>query len=483
MSVSVKKSNKRYIHIAIMFVLMFGMGFLPTFGQITPMGMKVLGVFIGLVYGWCFIDLTWTSILGFFALGITGAMGITEAFTSAFSNSTLVTVIVLCVFAEYLRQLGVNEAIAYWLMGKKCFLGRPWLLAIGLAVASILIGLAGGSFAGLFLLWGVIDVIKKDNQIEEGNLFLDIMFAVVLYGNVICQAHVPFQPGFILFTGFFNQATGLTIPSGQFLLIGLIYTFLLLILMIACARFILRADATKFLMSEERRLEYRNYKVSKIQKFSLVMLLIYFCALVFPSFLGNRIGVFGILREWGIIGISIIYMVVFSILPDEKGKSLVSMSKAFKEGVIWPTVVLLAVTIPLGDAMVSEDIGITATINEFCMAHLGGFSVLALEIVAIIVIGFLTQFLHNIVLGMVFIPILVPLATSMGGDPYVMFFAVHSALACSYATPAGCMQAGLIFGREDVPTKHASLSGWMLYIISCVVVVVMLPLVQILMPY
>lgn len=65
MSVSVKKSNKRYIHIAIMFVLMFGMGFLPTFGQITPMGMKVLGVFIGLVYGWCFIDLTWTSILGF----------------------------------------------------------------------------------------------------------------------------------------------------------------------------------------------------------------------------------------------------------------------------------------------------------------------------------------------------------------------------------------------------------------------------------
>lgn len=176
-------------------------------------------------------------------------------------------------------------------------------------------------------------------------------------------------------------------------------------------------------------------------------------------------------------------MMVFSVICDPKGEALVNMAHAFKDGVVWPTVVLLAVTMPLGNAMTSADVGITAAINEFCLKHLGGFGILALEILAVVLIGLMTQFLHNIVLGMVFIPILVPLAVSMGGNPYVMFFAVHSALACAYATPAGCMQAGLIFGREDIPTKHASITGWLLYGASCIVIFIMLPLVEVLLPY
>ena len=73
MSASIAKKNTiSYIHVAIMLALMLGGGYLPPIAQITPIGMKVLGVFLGLVYGWCFIDLLWTSVLGFFALGLTG---------------------------------------------------------------------------------------------------------------------------------------------------------------------------------------------------------------------------------------------------------------------------------------------------------------------------------------------------------------------------------------------------------------------------
>ncbi len=66
MAISVSAINRRsYIHVVIMFSLMLGVGFLPPFAQVTPLGMKVLGVFLGLVYGWCFIDLLWTSVLGY----------------------------------------------------------------------------------------------------------------------------------------------------------------------------------------------------------------------------------------------------------------------------------------------------------------------------------------------------------------------------------------------------------------------------------
>lgn len=132
--------------------------------------------------------------------------------------------------------------------------------------------------------------------------------------------------------------------------------------------------------------------------------------------------------------------------------------------------------------MTSADVGIMATISAFCLKHLGGLSMITLEILAVVLIGIMTQFMHNVVLGMIFIPVLVPLSITMGGNPYVMFFAIHSALACSYATPAGCMQAGLIFGREEIPTKHAATSGWLLYAASCVAIIVLFPLINILIP-
>ena len=43
-----------YAKILLIAVLMFGIGFLPPIGDITPYGMKILGIFIGCIVGWGF---------------------------------------------------------------------------------------------------------------------------------------------------------------------------------------------------------------------------------------------------------------------------------------------------------------------------------------------------------------------------------------------------------------------------------------------
>ena len=50
MSGTAKNNKTIYLHIVIMNVLMFGVGFLPPFGQITALGMNVLGCFLGIIY-------------------------------------------------------------------------------------------------------------------------------------------------------------------------------------------------------------------------------------------------------------------------------------------------------------------------------------------------------------------------------------------------------------------------------------------------
>lgn len=69
---NVKRNNWiSYIKVFIMAVLVIGIGSLPPFGQITPMGMKVLGIFVGCLYGWCVLDILWVSIFSLIAIGMT----------------------------------------------------------------------------------------------------------------------------------------------------------------------------------------------------------------------------------------------------------------------------------------------------------------------------------------------------------------------------------------------------------------------------
>jgi hypothetical protein len=65
-------TKTKYINIAIMFALTFIIATLPGFGKITPFGMKVLAVFISVLYGWITVDLLVPSIWGFAALGLFG---------------------------------------------------------------------------------------------------------------------------------------------------------------------------------------------------------------------------------------------------------------------------------------------------------------------------------------------------------------------------------------------------------------------------
>lgn len=59
-------STKNVLHYLIMIALMVIFYFIPSGNVVTPYGMRLLGVFIGLVYGWTFLGLLVPSIIGCF---------------------------------------------------------------------------------------------------------------------------------------------------------------------------------------------------------------------------------------------------------------------------------------------------------------------------------------------------------------------------------------------------------------------------------
>ena len=131
--VNTKKRPKNlfyWINTVIMFALMFGIGQLPPFGQVTPLGMQVLGIFVGVLYGWCTVSLLWPSLLGMVAIGSTAFCTMEEAFSMGFGDDIPLMIIVVYVLAAYLEESGLCKYIANWFISRKIGEGRPWVFTM-----------------------------------------------------------------------------------------------------------------------------------------------------------------------------------------------------------------------------------------------------------------------------------------------------------------------------------------------------------------
>lgn len=101
------------MHSAITIALFLLVGFLPPFGEITPMGMRVLGVFLGMLYGWLTVGFAWPSLLGLFILGTTGVTTVGEALSYGFGSLYASVLIIMgFIFAYYLESCKLTDAIA-----------------------------------------------------------------------------------------------------------------------------------------------------------------------------------------------------------------------------------------------------------------------------------------------------------------------------------------------------------------------------------
>jgi len=472
------KKMVSYIHIAIMLVIMFGVGFLPPFGQISEVGMKVLGCFLGIVYGWIFIDLLWVSFFGFAVLTMTGYATANEVLASGFGNATFLMVLLGAAFAECLNQIGVTEGIAYWLLSKKIFVGKPWLLIIALCVCAFLMSMGNGGVASVFLLWTITMKIGEISGYKPGSRVLNMLIAFIVYIAMTAPNMVPFYGGVILYGGFFTKGSGLEIPAGSMLLAGMIYVFAATTLMLLVGKFILKVDAKNYTTTTELCEEYAKYKMNRYQKTGLLLIVVYFLVLMLPQIIPTLPGA-AFCNSLGVIGWSVIYMAIFVMWKDENGASVINLGECFAK-LPWAMLMLLAVTYPLADAMESADTGITATIAATLTPILMNMDVTLLMIASMILLAIVTQFMHNIVMGAIFLPMIPPIVMQMGGNPYTCFFLMYLALMCAYVTPAGSMMAGLVFGHETMVRKDAYIFGLLFLAATIIVAICMIPLLNIL---
>ena len=164
-------------------------------------------------------------------------------------------------------------------------------------------------------------------------------------------------------------------------------------------------------------------------------------------------------------------MIILSLIVDGDGKCDVSIPKLISSGADWQLLILLASTMPLADALEAEKVGILTTIIGWLNTMFAQINPALFIIVVGLVFLTATQVAHNMILMIVFIPVLTKMALSYGANPILIASIIFVAANTAFLTPAASANAALIFGNTEwIETKQAYQYGLATVIVSAIVI-------------
>lgn len=472
---SVKK-NIYYVHVAIFLLITFGFGFLPPFAQITPVGMKVLGAFLGAVYGWLFIALDWPSLVALLALGISGYANTThELFISGWTFQSVAQSLLAYMFAAAIAQTQFTQYIANKLMSIRIFNGRPYVLIFGILIGAEIMFMLHCGLAGLFLLWSLCSTIAEKSGYGKYNKFCTIMIPMIVVVFILANFIFPFNPGSIVQINFFVKGMSAIDPNISVSFFGwivwwLAFTNAYIILYVLFAKFVLRIKFPEIISmgAELATLGDSKVKMSFEQKFGLTLLLLFIIGMFIPNTLPTEWGVTQLFSRLGLTGMLLAVLCIFCAYKKKTGDLFTNLQELAKS-IVWNIIWLLVATEPLANAFNAEACGIMPSIMSVVTPILTNLSPMMFLVATLIILGIVTQVVHNFVLMVVFIPLLCPIYAQMGGNPYVLFFGLIVCLNIALSTPAASYTSALMFGSGAMESKQGYIQGFVHFVFNLIV--------------
>jgi len=449
-----------YVHIAIMFIIMFGFRFLPPFLAMTPNGMAVLGAFLGWLYGVCFSNICFACLLGFIAISFTGIMPITQYYTAGFGSDTVILLIFSMIFIGGLvSEFNLTELLMKKMFHVKIIYGRPWIFSGAILLLSYLVCTFTNPYIVTLFIYQIIITISKKVGFKPFSAWPSIMIIACTLLSSLTIINMPYKATTLLFFGIFSGATnGLTVSWGGFMIFVHAIAILGTILYLCLCRILFRPDISA-LAQVDASLFGETNKATKKQKMALGLMVMFVISLLGFGFVPESWALKSYLNMIGLAGIVMICIMVAMLLRVE-GEPLVDFIPMAKKGMQWDVFLILGFSIPLMTLLTNEETGITASLMSVLMPILSGHSPIVFIIVVLIISVLLTNCFNNMVVIMIMTPIVCGYALEIGANPALLITMLIITGYLAILLPAGSPLTAIMFGhREWMNMKVAWIYG------------------------
>lgn len=435
-----------YIHTTIILAIMLGFGFLPPFGPVTAYGMRVLGVFIGCIYGWTIGEMVWPSVIGLVLVGIYGQEStVSTVFGTAYSNNTLLMIIAILLFCYAIEQSGLLAVLAKKMISRKFAQKGPWLLALAFFItASVMSFVIVSPLPVILLLWAMFYDVCRQLDVKPYSKYATL----VLVGIVICayagSVVVPYNAFTLVATGVFKSAMpDLELNTASYVAIMLLINVVFIPLLTLLDKALCPKVDFKPVV-----IDASETKITSRQRWVLFFIILLAVLMIFPSVLpaSNLIGAF--FKKLGSFGV-IVLIPTIMMITTYKGQRFTDLVEGMRYGVTWPLIFMSATALALSSAIVSKDTGIGTWLAQLVAPLFAGkelFAILAILVVCTVVI---TNCINNIVTISLLLPIALTYVTQAGGSPVVIVILLIFCGIQGVVMPAGSVCGALLHGNVD----------------------------------
>ena len=463
-------SKNNIIKYAIMFLIAYLIGALPVFGNITPYGMSVLGVFIAVVLGWIFIDTLPVTLCGFLMLLLFCENSITNTISTGFSNVAVINILASTIFAGLIAETYCFDYITNRLLRLPIIQKSPFYIIVCIFLLCVIGSFCGMGYAAIFLLWQMVFSITDNSKIERKSPFVTYMLSTISILVLLTGLCFPWRSQTLMYVAIYNKDVFVNITYLQHMFLMFLFVLIFISLMLLIAKLLFASDLKKI------SLNYSYFKKQNIdfrQKLGLISVFLFTMIMLLPSILPTTSSLSEYINKFGIVGLTFITLIVFSLVTTTNGEKMFNIETAHKM-IPWEIIWMLALVLPLGNIVQSDNCGIMKTIVDYLSPIFTALSPNLFMIVAVLTMCILSQFLNNMVLATILMPIFYSVSVEIGCNSYALFICLMVALHCDASTPAGSINGVVVHGNKDINKKYAYLVGMMQALISVIICIVVL---------
>lgn len=449
---SIKVEKGKLFKTLFSFAVMLLFVLLPPIEPITPMGMDVMGVFIGTVLLLSLVDTIWPAILCIPLFSLTGVMTLNEALIGSLGNWITAFVLMSFILTYALNSTGFTARLTAYYMSRKFVNKSPWIFTISLITLGMIVGWFLDPVPTVAFFMGFSNKIFKELGYKTTDRYPHMVTMALAFTINIAGGMTPIShPLAILGMGIYQSTTGNSISLFSYMMYAVPVGLLIYICMLIVLRIFFKPDLSKFesfdinkVLDEVKPMELRE-KITVFTFFTVVILWVLpgILTIVNPT---SPIAAF--LNKLGPTFPAIIAVVFLAVL-EINHEPVLNLKETFSKGLSWGVIFLVAAAILLGGAVTKESVGL----NQFIVQNIVPITEILPSFSVVLVIVALTSIMTNFTSNVTTITLMtsVGLSVALGAEginPMGIALATTFTGALAYMVPASFASIAVLYGEE-----------------------------------
>lgn len=449
MQAKLTKADKRDWAISVIGIItMFFFKFIPAPEPITSIGMEIIGIFIGMILLWIFIDPIWPSLLGILLLGCSSYAPMNQILMNFLGDATVVQLIFMMILIGALVESGLTNYIGRWFLTRKIINGRPWTFSFMLLLGVYALAATSSAFTPIFLFWPILYGIFKELGYKPKDKYPTLMLIAVAVIAIIGFAAAPFKDGPLILLSNYTTLTGNEINYTAFMGLTLPLSFLCIITIILLMKYVLKPNVT---LLKEVNVEMFNKNplppLNLKHKILSVAFVSYIVVMLLPGLFPKDSAIRPFFND-NKYGFALAIVCILCFLKID-GKFIIDYQSVSNKHTQWSSIFLIGAALTIGNALTSEVTGVTPFLSNLLIPVFEGTSELVFIILVLILGLILTNFCNSVVIGIIFLPIIFSFTQSMGCIPEPIIAVFIFVVLLGTITPTASPFSAIMHGNKD----------------------------------